>query len=242
MRKIQLFPVIAALFVATPSLLFAAGNIGIEGSPHDFAYAQWNTRSSVCSPCHQAHNTAASQIVPLWSHATSVATFTPYASPTFNAGSHLPSGSSLGCLSCHDGTVAINQYGGQLQGEEPEYIDFGDMVSADLHTVHPISFTYDASLAAADSGLENPTLYRIGDAKGDITVNIAPVPAVWSGTSLTGKTIDEALLLNHKVECASCHDVHKQAGSAPTTSTLLRIFGSDGTGRRDLLCRTCHIK
>jgi hypothetical protein len=153
-----------------------------------------------------------------------------------------PTGPSLACLSCHDGTLAINQSISGIQGGFGEYISRGDMVGPDLHTVHPVSITYDTALAAADGGLEDPLLYKIGDPKVGLTVTTAPVPANWSGRSLSGKTIDEALLVNHRLECSSCHDVHKQDGSAPSNSLLLRINGIDSSMRDDLLCRTCHSK
>ncbi|MDW8309517.1 MAG: hypothetical protein RMK20_09105, partial [Verrucomicrobiales bacterium] len=112
----------------------------------------------------------------------------------------------------------------------------------DLHTTHPISFVYDAALAAADGGLEDPTTYKIGDPKTRLTISTPPVPASWSGTSLTGKTINEALLINQRMECSSCHDVHKMDGSAPSSGILLKISGTDSSGRGSLICRTCHVK
>jgi hypothetical protein len=117
------------------------------------------------------------------------------------------------------------------------------VIGPDLHTTHPISFTYDANLAAADGGLENPTTYKIGDNKTVITVNTPPVSSAgWQGSSLTGKTIDQAMLFNHRMECGSCHDVHKMDGNAPSSGILVRISGTDSGNRGSLICRTCHIK
>lgn len=220
-------------------------NKGVANSPHDFSAEAWNTRRGVCSTCHQAHQTDDAQIAPLWNHKTSSATFTPYTSPTMNAAVGTPSGVSLSCLSCHDGSLAINEgISGPLGGGGTlsDKIDPGAQIGPDLHTTHPISFTYDAALAAADGGLEDPTTYKIGDPKPDLTHSIAPVPASWSGTSLTGKTIHEAMLFGGKMECASCHDVHKLEGSAPSSGILIRISGNDASGKGSLVCRTCHIK
>jgi hypothetical protein len=220
-------------------------NKGVAGSPHDFSQETWNTRRGVCSTCHQAHHTDDAQIAPLWNHKTSTATFTPYDSPTMNAAVAAPNGVSLACLSCHDGSLAINEgISGPLGGGSTLSgpIDPSAQIGPNLHTTHPISFTYDSALATDDGGLENPTLYKIGDPKPDLTHSVAPVPASWSGTSLTGKTIDETLLFNHKMECASCHDVHKLEGSAPSSGILIRISGNDAENRGSLICRTCHIK
>jgi hypothetical protein len=243
MKKLNLL--VIGLAVTLPSLSQAAGNIGIEGSPHDFSGTNytWNTRHGVCSPCHSAHNTDPAQIAPLWNHATSQGPFTLYSSPSLQATINQPAGVSLACLSCHDGTVGINVPIGGLTGtNQPIYIDPSYKIGPDLHVVHPISFTYDAALAASDTQLENPVTYHIGDPKTLLTVNNAPVPPSWDGTSLTGMTIDRALLVNHQVHCTSCHDPHKMIGSAPSSGIMVKISGSDVTGRGSLICRTCHIK
>lgn len=246
MKKLNLLLAGAALCL--PLLAQAGTNRGIEGSVHDFSNVTnntWNTRSGVCSPCHQAHHTDPNQLIPLWNHATSVASFTMYDSPTMNATlDATPSGSSLACLSCHDGTVAINASISGVSGTNgPIFIDESAQIGPDLHTTHPISFVYDAALATSDGALENPLTYRIGDAKPRLTVSTAPVPATgFTGTDITGKTLDEALLIDHKMQCSSCHDVHKLVGSAPSSGILVKISGSDITGRGSLICRTCHVK
>jgi hypothetical protein len=244
MKRTLLTTLAGAGLLALPILAPAQSvNVGVAGSPHDFSAAAWNTRRGVCSACHQAHHTDPNQIAPLWAHATSTANFTPYSSPTLNAAVGTPSGVSLACLSCHDGTVAINQnISGTIAGGTAEYIDESAQIGPNLHTTHPISFTYDTALAQADTGLEDPSVYKIGDPKTGLTISTAPVPPSWSGTSLTGKTIEEALLVGGKMECSSCHDVHKQEGSAPSSGILIRISGSDSTSRGSLICRTCHIK
>jgi hypothetical protein len=244
-KSLNLLMIGAAL--ALPTLSEAATSIGVEGSPHDFstntAYTVWNTRNGVCSPCHAAHNTDPSQIIPLWTHQTSSGPFTMYSSPTLQAGMPAaPTGVSLACLSCHDGTLGINAPIGGLGTNTAYYIDPNFKIGPDLHTTHPISFTYDPGLAALDGGIENPVTYAIGNAKGGLTINTAPVPATWAGTSLSGKTIDQALLVNHQMQCSSCHDAHKMIGSAPSSGIMIKISGTDSTGRGSLICRTCHIK
>jgi hypothetical protein len=245
MRKLNLLMVGAAL--ALPTLTQAAVNVGVEGSPHDFstnsAFTVWNTRSGVCSPCHAAHNTDPAQLIPLWTHQTSVGPFTMYSSPSLQASMPAaPTGTSLACLSCHDGTLGLNAPIGGLGTNTAYYIDPSFKIGPDLHTTHPISFTYDATLAAADPGIENPVTYTIGSAKSLLTINTAPVPASWSGTSLTGQTIDDGLLDDHKMQCCACHDAHKIIGSAPSSGIMLKISGTDAQGRGSLICRTCHIK
>jgi hypothetical protein len=136
----------------------------------------------------------------------------------------------------------VNQSIGGQTGPTPVYIESAAQIGPDLHTTHPISFIYDSALAAADRFLQDPLTYKIGDPIPNQPGVAPPVPATWSGTSLTGKTIDEVLLTNHRMECSSCHDVHKQEGSAPSSGILIKISGTDASNRGSLICRTCHNK
>jgi hypothetical protein len=236
MKKLNFVLIGAAL--ALPTLAQAT----IIGSPHDLSQETWNTRKGVCSPCHAAHNTDPAQLIPLWNHATSTATFTPYSSPTMQATPGQPTGTSLACLSCHDGTVAINQLLSGQQGPTPEYIDPSAQVGPNLHTTHPISFTYDSALATLDGSLNDPATYKIGDSV-PTAGTTPPVPATWSGTSLTGQTLNKALLgNNNQMNCSSCHDVHKDVGSSPSSGIMIKISGNDSSGRGSLICRNCHLK
>jgi predicted CXXCH cytochrome family protein len=159
---------------------------GISGSAHDFSGASWNDTGEICAPCHTPHN-AMGTTVPLWNHDTSEAIFTLYDSPSLDATVDQPGSASLACLSCHDGTVALDSFGGNtgtimISGEAN--------LGTDLSDDHPVSFVYDAALATADGGLHNP---------------------VTTGSGL-GDTIDEDLLLATRMECSSCHDVHNATG------------------------------
>src|SRR5262245_41281547 len=165
MKKTNLLPLglMAAAALALPTIGGAAISIGIENSPHDFSTvigtnktstASWNSRHGVCSPCHSAHHTDDAQIVPLWNHATTTGPFIPYSSPSLNASVGAPDGVSLACLSCHDGTLAVNAGSGAPRFGVGTDLDVNAKIGPDLHVVHPISFTYDAALAAADGNLE----------------------------------------------------------------------------------------
>jgi hypothetical protein len=242
---------IIGVALALPTLSRAAINKGVEGSPHDFstnsAFATWNTRHGVCSPCHAAHNTDPSQIIPLWAHQTSAGGaggFIMYSSPSLQATMPTaPTATSLACLSCHDGTLGLNAPIGGLGTNTPYYISPSAQIGPDLHTTHPISFDYNSALAALDGGIEDPSVYTIGSAKTNLTVSVAPVSATgWEGTSLSGLTIDKALLDNGKMQCCACHDAHKLIGNSPGSGIMLKISGTDASGRGSLICRTCHIK
>jgi hypothetical protein len=227
---------------------------GIANSMHDFSHESWNTTRDLCGPCHMAHGSDVNnQLIPLWGHATTTRTFTPFTSPTVVASSIAigqPNGSSKACLSCHDGSLAVNQYGGAIQGGSPRMInsDFHVGANGDLRGDHPLSFTYDSTLAAQI--IPANSLY-------DPSTRVLSA-IVSSGNNLAGQTVQAAMLFpdvnnSPKLQCASCHDVHRQRGDSsfnsdagsvtgPGHNPLLVIFnlGQDGSG--SALCRACHNK
>ena len=199
-------------------LLSSAALAGtIAGSAHDFRGYLWNESGEICKPCHTPHNTKPLP-APLWNHELSISTYTMYdsaRSPTLDAEvSSQPSGISKICLSCHDGTVALENYGDISEGT---IFLFGDpLIGTDLSNDHPISFVYDTSLAIEDGELYDPT-------------------AKLSGLIGSTGTIAEDLLFEGKLECSSCHDVHNTKAVAGT-----KLLLKDNTG--SALCLTCHDK
>ncbi len=171
----------------------AAAGQTIVGSAHDFSGQTWNTSGQICIVCHTPHNANTSVTnAPLWNHALTTATFTPYSSATLTATVGQPTGISKLCLSCHDGTVALDAYGGAAG---TTFIPAGDAhnVGTNLSNDHPISFTYNTALATSDGGLRDPT----------------------TATGVGTGTIQNTMLFANQLECASCHDAHNKAGIAP---------------------------
>lgn len=186
MKKLNLFLTLATLIVFSQF-----GFAQITGSAHDFSAELWNTSSQeICIVCHTPHNATTIADAPLWNHALSTASFTLYSSGTLNATMGQPDGSSKLCLSCHDGTVAIANYGGVVN--DPTLMTGAFLVGTDLSNDHPVSFTYNAALALADPGLVNPITAPSG------------IPG--------GTNINADMLISGKMQCSSCHDVHNSAG------------------------------
>lgn len=144
--------VIAVLFVG---LVTATSMAAITGSAHDFSSETWAVGGEICNVCHTPHNVT-DTLVPLWNHTTTSATFSLfYDSPTLDAGDvGAPDGASKACLSCHDGTVALDSFGGAGGSSGP--ISGDANLGTDLSDDHPVSFTYDSALVTADGGLEDP--------------------------------------------------------------------------------------
>ncbi len=175
--KTMLLVMIAALSIFMVAQIAKAG---ISGTAHDLSGRGWGT-TQICVFCHTPHNAVTPQLIPLWNHASTTSTFTLYSSVsgTLNATLAQPAGVSKACLSCHDGTVAIDSYGSRTGSTN---MSGSEKLGTDLSNDHPVSFTYDAALATADGGL------------------VTPASAL--------KVVDGIPLYTAKVECASCHNVH----------------------------------
>ncbi len=205
-------PAVVLILVFIFSSVALAGTI--VGSAHDFRGYLWNESGEICKPCHTPHNTKPLP-APLWNHEMSIATYTMYDSPTMDADvSSQPSGISKICLSCHDGTVALENYGDITSGTI--YLFGENLIGTDLRNDHPISFVYDDSLAIKDGELYDPSTKL-------------------SGLVGSSGTIHDDMLFQGKMECSSCHDVHNTR-AAPGTKLLVK----DNSGSS--LCLTCHDK
>ncbi len=181
-------------------MLFAAqGAMAVmTGSAHDFKAKTWNPSGEICNVCHVPHKTASTAL--LWNHVTTTApAYTLYSSPSLNAVPGQPAAGSVSklCLSCHDGTVAVDNFGGPTTGTT-FVLPASNLLNGttSLTDDHPISFTYDAALATADGGLVSPPV--------DGKSVVAGIP-----------------LYAAKLECGSCHDVHNNGVGTP--AKLLRV-------------------
>lgn len=144
----------------------------------------------VCRPCHTPHN-ASTEIGFLWNHALSNGGWTLYADA--DSASVFSSSSRL-CLSCHDGTVAIDSYGG-VTGSV--FMSGNDNLGTNLTNMHPIGVSYPTSAR-----------YNQPDAQGHIV------------DSIETPTGQYAELEDGRIQCASCHLAH---GSRAAYGMFLRV-------------------
>lgn len=197
------------------------------------------SKAEICVYCHTPHNANITAGLignqgPLWNRtAGSDATaYTVYTSATMTYGSSgLPAQAAstitLLCLSCHDGSTAI-----WSMGNPPNYNPYfagGSVLNAAVGNVgvtgliggnakidnamandHPISFNYDNAANAANAVLAD-------------SVNL--------GAVITGSTTSNLKLVNGKMECSTCHEVH---GGVANTAFLRK----DNAG--SALCIFCH--
>lgn len=201
---------------------------GVQQTKHNFTSQTYSPNAffygtrQVCVFCHTAHN-ADQASGPLWNHETNPSqTYTMYSSPTIDMTiAAQPHKGSLMCLSCHDGTIAVNSlnnlpgpeaagnYGtpggsgldasGKLSPSSNAY------VGTDLSDDHPVGVTYDAS--------RDPTGF---------------VPKTGDPQSYPDKLLSEGMY----VECTSCHNPHDD-----TYSNFLVESNANSQ-----LCMRCHTK
>ena len=191
-KKLAGLTAVAGLFIAGTA--FAAGPNQITSSAHDFSADAWNPGGQICVVCHTTHSGPVVQNAPLWNHTLSAGPFDTYVGVDIQGTVGDPAavgGVSLLCLSCHDGTIALDAFGGAA-GNPANTIDAlhpAAFVDTILTDDHPIAINYDAS---TQLDMEDPA----------------------TASSGLGSTIAVDMLFAGKVECASCHDVHNGSGLA----------------------------
>ena len=217
---------LAIMLLFLPGLAVLAG---VDQTKHNFSSATYSPNAyfvgtrQVCVFCHTTHSGDQNMDAPLWNHEANLSQgYEMYDSPTLDMTQSLqPHQGSLVCLSCHDGTIAINSlnnlpgpetagnYGtpagsaldcsGRLTSASDAY------VGVDLSDDHPVGITYDAS--------RDPTGF---------------VPKTGNSLLYPDKLLSEDLY----VECSSCHDPH---------DNTYGNFLVESNASSDL-CARCHTK
>ena len=191
MRKILIntLSAVAALTVSVGAMA------QITGSNHDMTseftglLATGNAGGRICIYCHVPHHSRSDAVAPLWNRNDTTTLYTMYSSDTLDMTiAAQPQGVSAACLSCHDGSLGVdNMYStpwGWGASDNTTYTTTWGNLGSDLSTDHPISVTYDP---AQDTGFR------------------AQVDVETSGL----KFFD-----GDQLECASCHDVHYTDGDS----------------------------
>ncbi|MDP1703948.1 MAG: cytochrome c3 family protein [Sulfurimicrobium sp.] len=188
--------------------VFAGGAwAGISATKHNLSNGGPGTikgdGTEICIFCHTPHDAIKTANIPLWNKQLSALniSYGVYTSPTLNATdvtdvkmiTAADATVTNLCLSCHDGTVAINSFNNPsnletvpvMVGTTAGKLPVGNSnLGTDLTNDHPVNFTYDQTLADADKFLTAPA-------------------------SLVG-----VKLFSNKVQCASCHDPHLSTNGA----------------------------
>jgi predicted CXXCH cytochrome family protein len=178
---------ILAFLLFSGTLAQAQGVTSIVNSPHNLSSAgpgqiRATAEQEICIFCHTPHRSTPR--TPLWNRNLPVSAYTVYSSSSLKAIPGQPTGTSKLCLSCHDGTIAV---GSILSRGQPVAMSGGittlppgkSNLGTDLSDDHPISFTFDDTLAARDPKIKSPE-------------SLPPAVRLERG----------------QVQCGTCHDAH----------------------------------
>ena len=121
------------IFIFGQSIAYAT----LSGSSHDLSAL---TGGKMCEVCHTPHNADTTLDAPLWDHENTAATFDVYTSHTISTTPGQPGDVSKLCLSCHDGTVAVDSFAGQTGST---MIDASAEIGTNLQDDHPIGILWD---------------------------------------------------------------------------------------------------
>lgn len=241
MRRLAAVSVLLGLLALAPLPVWSAS---IVGSYHDLSWINeehvtwrdvgwqyFTDYNEVCVYCHTPHH-ANQAAGPLWNRASNTTVFTLYSSPTLDSAPNQPGLGSRMCFSCHDGTVAVDAI---LNLPPPDADDelsevHGRMVNppetghGDCSWCHRGNVPEFGNFAGSYFGNSLADEHPVG-----IAYTSAPdlVEAPSSGVFPNG-----IRLVDGKVECVSCHDVHD-----PGVVPFLRTSNAGSS-----LCFTCHRK
>lgn len=191
---------------------------GVVGGDHDMTThltgSEVNYSDQVCRYCHAAHDTSPSS--PLWNRDDPSSAYTMYSSPSIDmtiAGS--PGPQTLACLSCHDGSIAVDSFyshscpTGDCGVVFMSAINAERIIGPDLSDTHPVSVTYDDTADTGGAG---------GSSRFHTKASVLA-----AGLKFFGAGEDQ-------LECPTCHEPHQQP-----PYPFMRI---DNGG--SALCLTCH--
>ncbi len=244
--------------------LSGLANAGIENTKHNMSSSGtanniFSTNDAagtdeICVFCHTPHmNVAKGDVLPLWNHRLTSGnpSYSMYKSASFNGGdlnagvitlaspsdaATIDAGTSVTnlCLSCHDGTQAVNAMfnpPNRLNNVNPtmtggDILYGGKAISAtsnaylgtDLSNDHPVNFSYSRAYTG-DGGAASGTLFA---------------PTGTASVTGNGNTVR---LFADTVQCATCHDPHKDYSVNTEFTPFLRVSIAGSA-----LCLTCHDK
>jgi len=245
-KEVLLVAALLGLVFGVP--LFAQNTSVIAGGPHDLSggSALRNTDPSVdgqtCIFCHTPHG--GSNSIPLWNRAAPTGgayqLYTSTTSDVTTTAGQIANSVSGACLSCHDGTIAVDvlanvnglafgpavnftrqstakaTYSSSTSGGNNVMTGGLPFLGTDLRNDHPVAIVYETARAATPAEFVTQT---VSGAKISVGAS-SPVP-------LFGTSVADA-----RVECASCHNPHN--------NSLGNFLRKANTG--SAICLSCHIK
>ncbi len=219
------FLFLLSFFAGIPAADFASivPGAGIRGTAHDLSHNR-SDELEICKWCHPPYFPSENSL-PLWNQKVTEMTYqfanTRPEGPqeaglasTTEPLSYQPGLTSMLCLSCHDGTLACNEYGylpskTKSSNNDTDFDTRSSPDGANRKSYHPIGFNYRK-------------------------VEIADIEIRGLSERVNDHFTIEDLLRDGKMECATCHDVHNSRNEGEKF-----LWKSDA---RSGFCLTCHVK
>jgi Zn-finger protein len=292
MKKVlAVIAAVGCLTAASISFAGIAAGTGVNGSLHDMTLVvpgHADVMGRVCVYCHAPHHAivkstagAGADQLPLWNHTIPTVAFTPYAwatpdNLTVNGQSFAITdplaGPSRLCMSCHDGTIAVDQHGSAMQdagttvvGSVTSSFDRGRAnLTQDLSNTHPIGFDYNmianARNAGAAGGVDGNgnsfgseivrSVYRFAT-----KITLSQTQGKYNLIERNGaKQIEDVLYNGNIMTCATCHEVHNKENATQepfTGGANQNVLNTTqdtpnyflyAKQKDSLICLSCHVK
>jgi predicted CXXCH cytochrome family protein len=251
-----------ALTVTAVLMLAATGQAQftatIAGGPHDLSNgsAVRNSDATIngqtCAFCHVPHS--GSTDMPLWNRSSPTGAayqvYTSSTSTTVATAAGVAAGISGACLSCHDGTIAMDvvtnvnglPFGSGGTGGNVTFATGPNKKATYSNGTGGTGNVMSGGLPFLGSDLRNdhPVAIVYQTARNADTTHYAPVTQVGAKIYVDGAGGQLPLYgtsaANATVECASCHDAHNNSLNG-TNGGFLR---QANTGSQ--MCKACHNK
>lgn len=225
---------VAVAALVAPLAAYAA----IANTRHDMASGSATTgpksggatpTDQTCIFCHSPHKVARQSLLwnrtPTGDYAFSAGQTTlkgtPYPSTTATINSE-----TKACLSCHDGTSALNALANPGPGGTPTMTAnvvgaaYDVIATTTLDTNHPVSMPYP--ITGSDPEYRNP-----------VTAGCTNSSGVCTGAAPGSTNIQLYGTAPYRIECGSCHEPHGR---------YVNAFFLRETTATSTICKACHIK
>lgn len=260
-----------SLALTSLALVTGLASAGITSTPHNLTVTgtgpnKQSTTDQICVFCHTPHASNTTVAAPLWNKGIPASTgYTLYTTANSSTidGQVLSVGSvSAACLSCHDGTQAMDNLvnapgsGGLVVGGSNRNYTWSTgankisatsvaNLSKDLTNDHPIGIQYcGGGISGAGAAVSGNC--KDSDFVRPVTQAINGSQVFWVDTTTPGTRTKNDIILYTRtfsagvgpsVECASCHDPHTQSTNWPAEVNFLRVTTSGSK-----ICLSCHTK
>ncbi len=229
MKKILVLMAILLLAWAGTSWAATIGNTKHDLSSTSTASVKASTQGEICIFCHTPHKASPAGGRPVWNHTLDAGTALTWNPTATVRGTTLPIiatdsklGSSIACLSCHLGTMALGDVLVYYSGTSSAATNFAIAASSKV-TANKLNSTSSAYIDPANMSKNHP----VGVAK---PANVAGYTNFKATPTAPIKYYPDSTGAGEYVGCPSCHNPHDN-----TTAPFLKTSNAASA-----LCISCH--